>query len=365
MRKYLIRLAVFAAISVFADALLWLAGTQLLASAADRWAAQATTGGWTVAGGRTALCPCETSGWPFAASIAVTDAGLSGGERFLPGGLSWSAGRVSLSVSLLHPRTLVIGIEGAQRLRVSHAPELGFTAQSAVATLPLGDTLPIQADLLITGIDGGIAFSRHPRDVRLEALRISIQASPREKPGFTGRLDIMAHGIGLPDIGRWPLGAFVSRAGATLNLTSPSMPFWDTQAIPGAGGPQAQAEAWRDGGGTLAARDVDLHWGPLRLRGEADLRLDDRLQPAGSGTADVAGTGAALDALADAGVIAPGLATTVKAVLAFMPHTSIAGDPAPIPAVRLPFVLRQNTLSVGQIPIARLNDIAWRRRPPM
>jgi hypothetical protein len=99
--------------------------------------------------------------------------------------------------------------------------------------------------------------------------------------------------------------------------------------------------------------DVLLKWGPLTLTGDAQLGMDSRLQPAGKGVADVSGAAAALDALVDGGVVQPGMAATAKAVLGAMAQLP-GGD-----SVRLPFVLRDNTVSVGPIPLARLNDIVW------
>jgi hypothetical protein len=340
-------------------------GTRLLASTADRWAAQATSHGWRIAGGRGSVCPCETTGWPFAATIIVPDASLAGGERFVPGGVSWSAGSLSLSVALLHPFTLSAVFEGQQTMRVSHAPTITFQAASMTASVPFGRAMPIQAQLQASGIAGGIKGSHHPQDLRLDRLRLSLAELTGGKPGVSGKLDISMHGVGLPDIIRWPLGGFVSRADASLILASPPMPFWDTQPAPDGGDARAQAEAWRDGNGLLTARGLYLHWGPLTLAGSADLRLDDRLQPAGTGTADVAGTEQALRALSDAGLVPPGLAITAAAVLAVMPHVTIARDHDSVPAVRLPFVLRNSTLSVGQIPLVQVDDIAWRRHPPM
>jgi hypothetical protein len=354
----------------------------MLAAALNRWSAQATSQGWSVSGGRVGPCPCETGGWPFAASIFVPDLSLSGGGRLMPGGLSWSSGGVMLSVTLLHPRTLVIGLEGPQAVRVSHAPEISLLAASLTATVPLSTLPPLRADLRASGVEAGIAGSPHPRDVRIDDVQLHLELSDPTQlglarggeaaarraatPGVAGLIRIGVRGIGLPDTGRWPLGGLIEHASGEIALTSPPMPFWDTEH--GGGDPQAQAEAWRDGGGTLEVRDLDIAWGPLVMNGRATLRLDSRLQPAGTGTADIAGVGASLDALADAGILSAGLASTANALVMVMPHVSIEDGAAAggtVSAVRLPFVLRDNTLSVGQIPLIQLHDIVWRRRLPM
>jgi hypothetical protein len=287
----------------------------------------------------------------------------------VPGGVAWSAGRIAASVSLWHPATLRIAVHGQQRLRVSHAPEITFSADRMTASVPLWTAHPDQAELQADAIAGGLAGSGHPDDVQIDALRLLLRSAaappPRDggKAGLAASLTVSMHGIGLPDTRQWALGGTIASAGGTLMLATPDMPFWDTQAAP-LGPPQAQAEAWRDGGGVLRVRDLHLRWGPLTLQGDADLGLDGRLQPAGSGTADVTGLAAALDALVGSGLITPGLAATFKAVAAPMAHGPAPGaDPAPTDRLRLPFVLHDNTLAVGEIPLAHLNDIAWQHPP--
>ncbi len=327
-----------------ADRVLWVVGTRALAGGIDRWEEQARAQGWSVS---------ETgrivSGWPFAASVALCDLTLAGGDHAVPGGLQWHAGRTILSVGLGAPFTLSVEPEGQQTVRLSHLKSIVFNADHILATVPLWHGAVATADLAAQGVTGGLAGSGHPQDVRLESLSLHLRLKGAQGATLTGalegELDFAARGLGLPDIGRWPLGDTVAAVAGTMQLSSPN--------LAGVRGGHDEASAWRDGGGGVLLHDVSVRWGPLNLKGEAKLGLDERLQPAGSGTADVSGAGDVLDALVDAKVIAPGIGATGKAVLSVMP--SAPGSDA----LRLPFVLHDNTLSVGPIPLARLNDIIW------
>jgi hypothetical protein len=340
MRKWLVRVLAVGLCAAIIDRLAWVVATRALVSGLDRWEDQARAHGWTVSeGGR------FVSGWPFGASLTISKVEIAGGEHALPGGIRWEAGRTILSVSLTAPFTLQVEPQGQEVIRLSHMQPIVFNTEHILARSPLGRRQDQEGWLTAQGVTGGIVGSGHPQDVRLESLTLHLRVRDGKTDGVAGELELAARGIDLPDIGRWPLGATVASLGGTLQLSSPN--------IASGQGAREEAAAWRDGGGRVSLHDGALRWGPLGLRGEAQLGLDGRLQPAGNGTADISGAAAALDALVDAKVIAPGIGATGKAVLSVMP--AAPGSTA----LRLPFVLRDNTLSVGPIPLARLNDVKW------
>lgn len=353
MRRGIIPLGAAAAL-LLADTLLWAAAERVLAARTSAFQADAQAHGWLLTAGDR-----HVGGWPIAATLSIDRAGLSGGTRRLPGGLSWSADRIVLGISLAHPLTLSVAAEGQQFLRLSEAPDIGFTAALLVARVPLLGGPQAGTQLTAEGVTGGVAGSGNPQDVQIQKLSLRLRQEDEapdpggKASGETIWLEWRARGIGLPDIGRWPLGATVATAGAKLELSAPRSQHGSGKTA----GPEAFSLAqWRDGGGRLAIRDAKLRWGPLAVAATADLRLDDRLQPAGFGTADTAGIGPALDAAAEAGLITPGVALTSKAILSVMARVP---GPDGDSAIRLPFLLRDNTLSVGQIPIVRLRDIGW------
>jgi hypothetical protein len=296
--------------------------------------------GWTVeAKGR------SSGGFPFTAMLALTNAHIAGGARAMPGGLSWRSYRVVLSVSLAAPFTLVIAPEEQQLVRFANLPPIVFHADRLEARLPLGDARTRVAKLTAQGVTGGISGSHHPQDVRVDDVSMKLILRDAEANGIDATLRVHADQIGLPDIGRWPLGALIGALGATVDVHSP--------ALSGNAPAAVEAADWQREGGKVAVHDALLKWGPLLLTGGAELGLDNRLQPAGNGVATVSGGAAAFDALVSGGVLQQGMGATAKAVLGAMAQVP-GGD-----AVRLPFVLRDNTVSVGPIPIARLNDVVW------
>ena len=357
IRDQVSRRPVLCGVIVFAGALalhglIWLIASQVLLMQVASVLAAAAQHGWTVTTGDRTV-----GGWPLSATLSVDRPAISGGERIMPGGLAWSADRLLARISLRHPLTLVLSAQGQQFLRLSHAPDLGFVATRAEARIsvsaPAGQWATFQAD----GVAGGIAGSRNPQDVQIATLRLTMHQQ-HVSAGFDGQkvtsvvVDARAHDVGLPDVGRWPLGATITDAGAELALVGLPTGADGVSALPGRTRAAAQAVAWRDGGGRVRINEARLRWGPLLLDWSAVLGLDGELQPVGDGHVQAEGTDAALDAASSGGLITPGVGLTAKAMLAVMPHDGRG-------AVRLPFTLRDRTLSVGHIPLARLGTITW------
>jgi len=344
MRRTMAALGVVVALGAM-DGLAWRIGVAQLDRGADRWIAQARAHGWDVATGER-----RRSGWPFAATLEIDDVHLAGGARLLPGGLAWATPHLTLRVALAHPATLAVEAGGTQHLRLSHAPEIVLNAATLDARIGLL-LQPAGGLVQARDVTAGLLGSGHPADVRVGSLSLAVADAGEAGPAWqAARLDFTSLGVGLPDIGRWPLGGFVASFGGTVGLTSIPGEKADTGSTP-----ENQARAWRDAGGRLELSGVSLHWGPLLLSAAATLGLDDRLQPFGNGSVDLEGSAAALDALAAGGVIAPGLAATVQALLAVMPATPGRHG------VRLRFEIRDSTLSVGRIPVVRLHDVSWRK----
>jgi hypothetical protein len=340
MRRWLILVLALVVGLVAADSALWWVATQRLAVSYMEWRRQTRAAGWQVE-----ASPPVAGGWPVAATLTVSDVRLHGGAAMLPGGLAWSAENVVFGIDWLRPATLFVAPEGTETLRLSGAPPLNFSADTLQARIPLGDAMHRMA-LSATALVGGIAHSRAPRDVRIDRLEAHLASRDATITGQAlAELTIEATGIGLPDTGRWPFGDIVAGAGATASVTLPPL---------GGGSTSAAVTGWRDHGGEVNVTSVDLRWGPLTLNGSARLRLDGRLQPAGTAQAHLTGQDQALDALAASGTIPAGVAGTAKAVLGLM-----AGGGTPGSGLDLPLTLRDNTLSVGHIPLVRLNDIHW------
>jgi hypothetical protein len=310
------------------------------------WSATITSQGWALRADRV-----NEGGFPFGATLTLNDLTLSGGRAMLPGGLDWHAERVRLSIGLLHFWRLMVEPQGEQTIRLASADAVVFSADRLFAQVPLGrgraDSVALEAGELTAGLQR----SRQHQDVRIDHLSVGLMAHREGAARIAAEADIDASGIELPDNKTWPLGAVVRNAAATIDLASPAL-----SGIAAAD----QARAWRDWGGFVTVRDLQLRWGPLDLRARAKLSLDDRLQPAGKGEAYISGWAQTIDALAASGTIEAGMAQTVKLVVGLMARAPdhSANGPA---GLSLPFTLKDSTLSVGKIPLIQLHRFAWGR----
>jgi hypothetical protein len=309
----------------------------------ERWTQVMTDQGWAVHAGAVV-----EDGVPFGARLTLRDLSVTGGRAMVPGGVDLDAGRVVLSLAIADPFRLVIQPQGAVHLRLAGLPPVTVEAERMSASVKLWRTPVDSIDIRALSLAGGLQRSSNHQDVRVDSLHIVLKAARGFSARTTAQLTVDAHGAQLPDDGRWPLGATIGQIGFDLSLASP--------ALSGGNGSD-QARAWRDWGGALALQRLDVRWGPLQLHTIARLGLDDRLQPAGSGTAQVSGWGASLDALARGGAIAPGVAQTAKAVLGLMAPAASSSDGDA--TLSLPFTLRDSTLSVGKVPLMRLNTVTW------
>jgi len=102
-----------------------------------------------------------------------------------------------------------------------------------------------------------------------------------------------------------------------------------------------------------------MGWGPFGLTSSATLALDDQLQPMGSGSGRLAGYAETLDRLAAGGILTKSAATAAKAVLSLMAGTGDGDVPS---EVDVPLTLQYRTLSMRQVPLARLPELDWPAR---
>jgi hypothetical protein len=342
-RRWITRIAVLAAGLALLD---WL-GCHLLLRRMQaeyaQWQLAAESQGWRVASARV-----EGGGFPFGATLKISELTLSGGQALVPGGLDWHAQRVTLSLSLLRPWLLDVAPQGQQTVRAATGQTVVLNADMLLAQVPLGGGRPDHIRIEISGLTAGLGGSGHPQDVRIDGLDMQLQAARGGSARTSLQLDVQAHGLGLPDKGRWPLGATVSRLETQISLASPAL---------SGRAPAEQARAWRDWGGKVEVTKLALKWGPLDMSGSATLGLDDKLQPAGHGLAEVRGWQATLDALASGGALPQGVAQTAKAVLSLMAPASGADGGGP--RLSLPVSLKDSTVSLGSIPLLRVRPLVW------
>jgi len=308
----------------------------------DGWVDTMQRQGWTVHTGRV-----TSQLTPLGASLVLGDVSVDGGRAVLPGGLSWHAERLVVSISLAHPRRLQIAPEAEQQLRLAASPPLVMSSDSLVASVPLGAGRPDQIDVRAEGLVLGEPRYGERQVLRLDHAEWHLRAEPGSGSRTATGLIFTARGIGLPDNGRWALGAAIGKLHLDVALTSP--------VLSGAA-PAEQARAWRDWGGALLVRQLDVHWGPLDMLAQGSVNLDQDLQPEGSGTARISGGRAALTALAQGGTIPDGVAQTGQMVLSLMAKPAGNGD-----TLDLPLKLKNSTVSVGKLPVMSVRTVDWGR----
>jgi hypothetical protein len=338
-RKLWIAVLAVPLLLIAADSLYWFIAKRNLDDGFAAWVAQARADGWTITtGGKP-----QAAGWPAAATLTVPVVKLQGGDRDILGGLTWTAERLVLRVSLLRPRILLVEPQGEQQLRLSGNPEMAFTAGHMQAALPLAaEAWPRFADIGLTDlrVAGDLAT--------VGDLRAHLDFAPEataSQPAIG--LTLQTERVGLPPGPARALGPFIASLAIEGDISGP---------VPPGNIVTEQAKAWRDARGSLNIRHLALLWGSLDLTAHATLTLDDQLQVAGDGSAKATGYGEALDALASHGVISRSGATAAKAVLSLLASNPENGGP---PSVDVPLTLKYRTLSMRQVPLVRLPELDW------
>lgn len=329
-----------------ADTGLWFFATARLAHELAILQGRGRAAGWTLSAG-----PPQRAGWPFAAAIVLPDAGLAGGTNDLPGGLFWQAERAALSLALLPPWRLTLRVTGPQRLRLATLAEFGFTADRFELVLPFATlrsgARARMADVAVAGLSATLPTG----ELSVSAIALHADTRPVEGSGETAlTLTGRAEAIDLPLLpgGRpWPPGPHIAAASFDAVATGP---------VPRPGSLAARAAAWRDGGGTLLVRHLELGWGKLGLTGSATMALDGRLQPVGTAMVTLTGYDAPLEALASSGLLAPRAVQAIKGVLGILVRPSPDGGAR---QVDLPVTLRDRVLAVGPFPLLRLPESGW------
>ena len=307
--------------------------------------------GWQASAGT-----LRRGGWPLAATVEIPALAASGPLGNAPGDpWRWQAERMSVSIAFAHPRTLVVAVDGQQSLQAGTAPPVPFTARRLHAEVLLEPGLAPRA----IAIDVTELQARLPAGpLGLMRLEISAAQHPAAQKGEAAlAVTITAQGAAVPPgwlPPGWTLGPVIERFLTDLVVTGP---------VPRSADLADRATAWRDGGGTVELRRLELGWGEVTLSGAATLALDGQLQPAGTATARVAGHAVGLRALSAAGVLAPRSAMAAGAGLALLARPPAQGG---APVVEVPFSLHNRTLALvvlGRIPLVRVPELVWRPPP--
>lgn len=327
-------------------AALWRWAVHRLEAETLTWAAARRAQGWKVN-----LGPMTQGGWPLAARLRIGGITVSGATPLTAFPVAYASDELAISVGLPQAHRLVLQFDGPQSLRLGTNPLLPFTASSLRMVLPLDPGVPpheadiTAADLLIGPAQLRVAQATLHADLHQlaaagePAVEFALAAGPIDLPlSLAGAAQVQA------------LGPHIERVEIDAVLINP---------IPRAPDPAARAAAWRDGGGSLTITRMGLDWGKLAATGSATFALDEKLQPMGTATTRLTGSDAALDGLAAAHAVAPQAAFAGKALLGLMAQP----QPDGASVVEVPLTLKDSTLLLGRLPLARVPELVWPTGP--
>jgi hypothetical protein len=345
-RKYRVIAIALPLLLVAGDLAYWRIAAERLRDGFRGWVSAQAAQGWRIASG-----PVSIGGWPRAATLAVPNISLHHSGSAVPGDVEVASAGVTLSVSMFSPANLRLSMAGPAHLRAAGSPDLVLSSAEDWASVPLSESGFGMIDLHTSGLRVEPATGAWHATVGLLNARASIaDVEKGDGSGPAATFSVGAEAIALPAAIKWPLGTNISSLSLDGALNGPLPAIRDITSW---------AEAWRDGGGSLAITHLALGWGPLGLTSSATLALDDQLQPMGSGSGRIVGYAATLDRLAAAGTLTKSAATAAKAVLSLIAGTGESDEPS---VVDVPLTLQYRTLSMRQVPLVRLPELDWPAR---
>lgn len=162
----------------------------------------------------------------------------------------------------------------------------------------------------------------------------------------TYAFEIEAADVTLPPAANLPLGRNLARIAVRGEVVGVL-----------AAGPLTQsATRWRDSGGTVEVRRLEIDYKPASLSANGTLALDTSLQPMGALSAEIAGYAETIDRLREAGVMRNRDAATAKLVLGALARRDGA---AGAPVITVPVTLQDRVLFLGPLRLLEVPRLDW------
>ncbi len=118
--------------------------------------------------------------------------------------------------------------------------------------------------------------------------------------------------------------------------------------------PRLALTLWREAGGALDLKRIEMEWAPLGLTASGELSLDPQFRPQGLLRARVAGLGELIARLGELGQLSKDQVTLTQAAIAAFSSQRDARGRA---AVDLPISLREGYLFLGPLRLARISPV--------
>ncbi len=337
-------LAALPVVLILGDYVFWRMALLRLDSGFAAWRQQAEAAGWTVRHD-----PPRPGGWPGTAALRIENFTVTAiSPRGVPRGIvaGWTSGALVLRIHLTQPDVVEVTPIGPHTIRLAGGPPVAISGGPIALRFPLRLSGPprdfaLEAEALEAVIPG--SGTVHIASISAWAEVNDPERRDQPAASFSARAD----GIVLPD---------ALRVGPDAPVDAVAMEGVVNGALRDGGDMAARVRAWRDEGGSVELHRLAVTWGQARMEATATLALDEDVQPMGTGTAKIAGYEPVLDRLAAKGVLSRSAVRAAKAMLTLLADTPAEGQPA---EVEVPLTLQFRTLSVSQIPLARLPEVSW------
>lgn len=289
------------------------------------------------------------TGFPFTFDTEIAGVRVTGRT---PRGLwEWRADRITARISPWRAGGLTFDLAGSHKLRfrIGRQPlDLDITAGQAPGTFTEArDDAPSIFKVNIRKL----VIRESVTGQRIDADSMSLQLfgyarAKTTSTDFSAGLLLELNGVTLPKGAEKLLGRKLQRFAAEIQVLGDlPLPL-----------ERPRLTRWRNDGGVLEIKNLELAWGPAKLSGNGTMGLDESLQPEASLTARITGHGKTIDALVAAGVVRERVARGVKLVLDMMARRESPGSEA---VIRLPLSIQNRVIYVGPARLARLPQIRW------
>ncbi|MBT4888822.1 MAG: DUF2125 domain-containing protein [Rhodospirillales bacterium] len=286
----------------------------------------------------------DTSGYPFFLDIDVLMLVVEARDEW-----RWSTDKLQFHASLWEWSEIDVFAPSSHSIFLSRGAKLhtyDLSSKSLNAHIVLNDekiqNVNVHATALslqeeerpLGGVDSG--------QLRLEI----VTTDDADYSTLVGTLEGRFQGIEITELSDFPLGSDISRLSLRTELfgAPPSTLNPDDLSI------------WRDLGGVVELRHLNLGYGALEIETSGTMALDGKLQPIGSLTAKVQGYLETIDALRDSRMIDAGDAFGAKMMMGALSKE----DPDTGKKILdLALSVQQQVLHVGPIALTKVPRVVW------
>ena len=318
----------------------WIAADQVV-NGIDRWADQRRSEGWTVSYGRV-----QAHGYPLWIRLDIAKPTIQ--APVSDGVATWKGAALKAKLRPWQFQQVdftAVGEHEARHLHLASRQVVVSRANGGSGTVlvgPGGRSHRVRVN--ITRI--AVTMPQAKEDIRIGSVFARATLPDRRMKDAKTTLDSIMADVRLPPTIQTPLGNVVQRIDIAATLEGP-LPNGPLPAV---------LTTWRDAGGTLKIRNLNVLWGPLDFQGKGGLVLDQDLQPAGRMTVRAKGFNETIEALTRDGHIKRQEANIARLALNFLSRPGADGGRQ----VTVPLSIKDRVLIAGPQRLMRLPRIIWK-----